>query len=198
MENPLMNALATAPYTAEDLLALPDEKRFELVDGDLVETNVSTLSSWVGGRTYRLIAGFVEDHGLGVVWPADCGLQCFADDPHRVRKPDTMFIDAKRYPLGQLSEGYLREVPDLVVEVLSPNDKAVDIDRKVGEYLDAGIRLVWVILPEAHTVRVHRGDGSGLWLKSDGELSGEDVIPGFRCRVADLFPVPVVAAVPGG
>ena len=192
-----MNALATAAYTLEDLLTLPDSKGFELVDGDLVETNESTLSSWVGGESYRRIANYVIDHGLGTVWPADCGLQCFAGDPNRVRKPDTMFIDAKRYSIGQLTDGYLRVVPDLVVEVLSPNDNAEDIERKVGEYLDAGIRLVWIISSEARTIRIHRRDGSGLWLKSDGELSGEDVIPGFRCRVADLFPVPIVTAAPG-
>lgn len=183
-----MNALATEACTPEDLLTMPDGKRFELVEGDLVETNVSTLSSWVGGRTFRLIANFAEDRGLGTAWPADCGLQCFADDPGRVRRPDVTFIGRDRYPIGKLSEGYLREVPDLVVEVISTNDSAKDVERKVGEYLDAGVRLLWVVSPEEQTVRVHRGDGSVAWLRRDGELLGEDVVPGFRCRVADLFP----------
>ena len=183
-----MNAMATASYTPEDLLAMPDGKRFELVEGDLVETNVSTLSSWVGGKTFRLVANFAEDRGLGTVWPADCGLQCFEDEPGRVRRPDVTFIGRDRYPAGRLSEGYLREVPDLVVEVISTNDSARDVERKVGEYLDAGVRLLWVVSPEEKTVRVHRGDGTVAWLRRDGDLSGEDVVPGFHCRVADLFP----------
>lgn len=183
-----MNAMATASYTPEDLLTMPDGKRFELVEGDLVETNASTLSSWVGGRTFRLIANFAEDRGLGTAWPADCGVQCFADDPGRVRRPDVTFIGRDRYPVGKLSVGYLREVPDLVVEVISTNDSYQDVERKVWEYLDAGVRLLWVVSPEEKTVRVHRGDGSVAWLRRDGELSGEGVVPGFRCRVADLFP----------
>lgn len=186
-----MNALATMPCTPEALLAMPDGKRFELVDGDLVETNVSTLSSWVGGETYRRIANFVIENALGTAWPADCGLQCFADNPGRVRKPDVMYIDAERYPIGRLSDGYLREVPDLVVEVISPNDIAEDVERKIEEYLNAGIRRVWVISPETKTIRIHRGDGTTTRLRRDAELLGEDIIPGFVCRVADLFPAEI-------
>ncbi len=183
-----MNALATAAYTPEDLLAMPDGKRFELVDGDLVETNESTLSSWVGGETFRRVANFAIDHAIGTAWPADCGLQCFVEDPGRVRKPDVMFIGRDRYPIGKLAEGYLREVPDLVVEVVSPNDLATEVDRKVAEYIEVGVRLIWVINPEARIVRVHRGDGSAAWLNEDQELSGEAVVPGFRCLVRDLLP----------
>src|SRR4051794_6682070 len=112
-----MSAVATPTYTPEDLLAMPDGKGFELVDGSLVETNVSTLSSWVGGRTYRLLASHVEAGGLGTAWPADNGLQCFPDDPGKVRRPDASFIGRDRYSLDRLSEGFLRIAPDLVVEV---------------------------------------------------------------------------------
>jgi Uma2 family endonuclease len=182
-----MNALPP-PVTPELLLAMPDGKRFELVDGDLVETHVSTLSSWVGGKTFRTLADFAEDRGLGTAWPADCGLQCFPDDPKRVRKPDVMYIGRERYPIGRLSEGFLREVPDLVVEVISANDLAADVERKIGEYLSAGVGLIWIIDPETRIVRIQRGDGSSSRLTHDRELSGEDVIPGFTCRVRDLFP----------
>lgn len=183
-----MNALATASYTPDDLLAMPDGKRFELVDGDLVETHMSELSGWVGGKTFRLLGNYAEDGGLGTVWPADTGLQCFPDDPNRVRKPDGMYICRERHPIGQCSTGYVRKVPDLVVEVISTHDLAADVERKVGEYLSAGVRLIWIIDPETRIVRVQRGDGSSTRLTREQELSGEDVIPGFACRVRDLFP----------
>jgi Uma2 family endonuclease len=78
--------------------------------------------------------------------------------------------------------------PDLAVEVVSPNDLAYDVESKVVEYLDANVALVWVIDPEARTVRIYRRDGSISWLREQGELSGEDVLPGFQCRVATIFP----------
>ena len=78
--------------------------------------------------------------------------------------------------------------PDLAVEVVSPNDLAYDVESKVVEYLDASVALVWVIDPEARTVRIYRRDGSISWLREHGELSGEEVLPGFQCRVAANFP----------
>lgn len=183
-----MNATATQAYTPGDLLAMPDGKDFELVDGNLVEKHVSTLSSWVGGRAFRLLANHVEAHDLGTAWPADNGLQCFPDAPGKVRKPDASFIGRDRYSPDQLSEGFLRIAPDFVVEVNSPNDLAYDVEQKVEEYLRAGVRLVWVIDPPTQTVRVHRADGTAARLRRDDELSGEDVVPGFRCLVRELFP----------
>jgi Uma2 family endonuclease len=91
-------------------------------------------------------------------------------------------------PEGPTSEGYIYIAPDLAAEVVSPNDLAYEVEAKVVEYLDAAVPLVWVIDPEARTVRIHRGDGSVSWLRENDELSGEDVIPGFRCPVAAIFP----------
>ncbi|HEX8203442.1 MAG TPA: Uma2 family endonuclease [Isosphaeraceae bacterium] len=186
-----MNAVATQQqYTPEDLLALPDEKDYELVDGNLVERNVSLLSSWVGGRLHIRLGAFVEDNDLGTVWPADNGFQCFPDAPGKVRKPDVSFIRRERFSTDDLIEGYLRIPPDLVVEVISPNDLAWEVEAKVDEYLRAGVRLVWIIDPHTRTVRIHRDDGTASRLRPEDEISGEDVIPGFRCAVRDLFPPP--------
>jgi hypothetical protein len=113
MRRRTMNAVATKPqYTPEELLALPDEKDYELVDGYLVERNVSSLSSWVGGRLHHRLSAFVEDDDLGTVWPADNGFQCFPDAPGKVARPT--FVHPPRAVLGdELSEGYLRIPPDL-------------------------------------------------------------------------------------
>jgi len=175
-------------YTPEDLLAMPNGKNYELVDGRLAERNLGAESSWIGGRIFLRLSLFCDEHQLGYVWPADNGYQCFAHAPKLVRRPDVSFIRAGRLPGGELPSGHVRISPDLVVEVVSPNDLASDLDEKVEDYQKAGVGLVWVIHPESGTASVYRGDGSVSRLHQDDELSGEEVIPGFRCRVRSLFP----------
>jgi Uma2 family endonuclease len=167
---------------------MPDRKNYELVDGHLVELNVRQLSSWVGSRLHYMVQGFLESHGLGWAWYADLGYACFPDSPQKVRKPDVSFVRNERLPEGPTSEGYMYIAPDLAVEVVSHNDLASEIEAKVVEYLDAGVRLVWVIDPETRTARVHRANGSVSWLREKDDLSGEDVLPGFQCRLGELFP----------
>ncbi len=189
-----MSTVVEQTYTPEDLLAMPDRKRYELVDGQLVERNMSALSSWVGGRLHRFIDIFAEERRLGWAWPADQGYTCFPDAPGKLRFPDVSFVSKSRMPEGPTSKGYIHVAPDLAVEVVSPNDLDYDVDRKVVEYLDAGVALVWVVKPDARTVLIYRRDGSISGLRDDGELSGEDVLPGFRCRVASIFPEKTVPA----
>ena len=86
-----------------------------------------------------------------------------------------------------MSEGHIGIAPDLAVEVVSPNDLAYEIDKKVEEYDTASVKLIWVVNPETKTVRVHRADGTVTVLREKDELDGENVVPGFRCRVGDLF-----------
>ena len=181
---------STAPkttFTPEDLLAMRDGERFELVDGQLVERNMGSESSWVAGRIFLLISTFVEQHRLGWTWPADNGYQCFPDEPNKVRKPDASFIARGRLPDGRPSLGFETVPPDLAVEVISPNDIFYEVDAKVEEYLRAGVQLVWVVNPEARTIAVHRPDGTVTKLREDDELTGETVLPGFRCGVRDVF-----------
>jgi Uma2 family endonuclease len=180
---------ATTPrFTAEDLAARPDAKGFELVRGELVERPMGTESSWIGALLISLLVQHCLRNRLGWVFESECGYQCFPDDPGGVRRPDASFVADGRLPGGRLPKGYLKIAPDLAVEVLSPHDLASEVDRKVQQYLAAGVRLVWVVSPETRSVRVHRGDGTISGLAGDQELTGEAVLPGFRCRVEDLFP----------
>jgi Uma2 family endonuclease len=183
-----MHIVAEKLQTPEDLLSMPDRKNYELVDGHLVERNVSQLSSWVGGRLYGALDAFVMDRELGWVWPADLGYECYPGAPNKVRKPDVSFIRIERMPEGPTSEGYAHIPPDLAVEVVPPNDLWHELETKVGEYLAAGVSLVWVIDPEVRTVYVHRRDGTVSRLRETDELSGEDIIPGFRCPLSSIFP----------
>ena len=175
-------------FTPEDLLTLPDSVSYELFDGRLVERGLGTVSSWVGGKLHRLLGDYVEAKTLGWVFPADASYQCFPDEPERVRKPDVSFIRFGRLPGEKLPEGHARIAPDFAVEVVSPNDLASELDRKVKEYLGAGVRLVWVIYPDTRSARIHRANGSIAEARENDELSGEDVVPGFRCTVRELLP----------
>jgi Uma2 family endonuclease len=184
-------------YTPEDLLSMPDGKNFELVDGRLVEQDMGAESSWIEGRLFSRLLWFCEEPRLGFVWPSSNGYQCFPHDPRRVRRPDVSFIRAGRLPGDELPKGHVRIAPDLAVEVVSPRDLAPELDEKLEDYRKAGVRLVWVVYPESRTVMVYRADGSVSRLHEEDVLSGEDVIPGFRCEVRLLFPPVAKADVPG-
>jgi Uma2 family endonuclease len=182
---------AVAPrtaYTIQEFLALPDHDLYELVDGELREINVSNLSSLVAARTHNRLMNHCEPRNLGPVFPCDAYYQCFVDLPRHGRKPDVSFIRRERLPDGWLADGFFTIAPDLAVEVLSPNDLAYEVDEKIREYLEASVQLVWIINPEQHLVTVHRADGTVAKLKEADILDGEQVVPGFSCRVGELFP----------
>src|SRR5262249_26416334 len=119
--------------------------------------------------------------------------------PGQVRRPDVSFIARDRLPSEEhWSDGYITIAPDLAVEVTSPTDEVYDLEEKIEEDLRAGVRLIWGIHPEVRAIQVIRADGTGLRVRSGGELSGEDVIPGFRCSVDALFPAARAAEADAG
>jgi Uma2 family endonuclease len=175
-------------YSVADFLTLPNATQFELVEGNLVERSVSVLASLVEGIIFGKVFSHCQTQDLALVWPGTNGIRCFPDDPNKVRRPDVSLVLKERFLPAFLKEGFLSIAPDLAVEVLSAHDLAYEIDEKVEEYLLAGIPLVWVIDPEARIVFIHRKDGSTTKLRAYDELTGEDIVPGFRCLVSDLFP----------
>ena len=182
-----MNTLTREPpYTAEDLPTLEDGHCYELVNGQLVEKPMGAEAGLVAAKVIFLLQLFVRDHGGGLVFTSDAGYQVFPDDPNRVRKPDVSFICRGRLPNDRAPRGHLRIRPDLVVEVVSPNDLAEEVMARVADYLRAEVRLLWVIYPGARLVQVYRPGAASLATAAD-ELRGEDVLPGFACRVEDLF-----------
>ena len=185
--------MPTAPvetrYTPEDLLAMSDQGRYELLDGQLVERNMGAESSLLAEELRRLLGNYVRPRMLGRIFGPDCGFQVFQSDPERVRFTDGAFIAQGRLPNDKAPKGHCRTVPDIAIEAVSPNDTASEVAEKVEEWLSAGVRLVWVIYPDVHQVLVHRGDGSATKLHPNDELAGEDVLPGFKCRVMEIFQV---------
>ena len=184
----MSTATTVTLYTPDDLLQMPDGDQYELVDGILVERKMSTLSSYVAGELHTNLNLYSREHRQGWAFPEGTGYQCFPGHPAKVRKPDTSYVRRERLTPEQVQAGgYLTVVPDVAAEVVSPNDLYYEVDVKVNEWLEAGVQLVWVINPDTRKVRVYRADGSDVTLRAHDELSGDDVIPGFKCRVGDLF-----------
>ena len=104
----------------------------------------------------------------------------------RTYVPDISYVAKARLP----SERHLHAAPDLAIEVLSPDQHMAHFLDKIQFYLLYGVRLVWVIDPPTRVVLVYRPDGTGARLRNGDELSGEDVVSGFHCRIIDLFPSP--------
>ena len=172
--------------TAEDLLHFHEPgKTAELVRGVLLVREPPSTSH--GERAARLtvrVGGFVERAGLGKIFAQDTGFK-IERDPDTVRAPDLAFVASDR--LAQIpQEGYAEVTPDLVAEILSPADRPGEVLEKVGQWLSAGARLVWVFDPIRRHARVYRADGTVAIVGPDDELDGEDVLPGFRSPLADI------------
>jgi Uma2 family endonuclease len=175
-------------FTLEQLLASDARGRFELIDGQLEQVNVSNLSVDVGAQLLALLVAFCKAHDLGRVFGADSYYQCFPEGERKARKPDVSFIANERLPPDWMEQSFFTIAPDLAVEVLSTNDTAYEIDRKIADYLSVGVRLIWEINPVERTVMIHRLDGTVQKLHDQDQLNGENVIPGFQCKVADFLP----------
>lgn len=175
-------------YTPEDLLKVSDRLMPELIDGQLVEReSMGQEADAVGGRLISFLNIYASTTLPGLVNAGQGGFQIFPDDPKKVRIPDVAFTKRERIPSGRAAKGHSRIAPDLAVEIISPRDLAVALRRKIRDFLDAGIPLVWVICPETRDVEVFRADGSGALRKEGETLDGEHILPGFSCPITALF-----------
>lgn len=185
-----MSIGATA-LTPDDLLAMPDGKSYELVDGELMELKRSQESSWISGVIHSALGKFGQRLGLGWAFPGGTGFVCFPDEPGRVRKPDASFVLRARQPGGPVREGYGTVCPDLVVEVVSPHDPMWEVESKVEDWLSAGVQVVWVVMPPTRSVQVYQrgvqGDFKIQRLTGDQELTLPELIPDLRLRVRECF-----------
>lgn len=179
---------ATLKATPADLLSAPESKALELVNGELVEKKVGVLAGVVEVIIAARLHGHCESTNGGHVISGGTGYRCFPDDPGKVRKPDVSFIRANRFEARFLQDGFMMIHPDLAVEVVSPNDLADEVAEKVEDYRSAQVPLIWVVYPEHRFIDVYRKDGSNTRLNADAEISGEGILPGFRCSVASFFP----------
>ena len=179
-------------YTPVDLLRLRGSpKRYELVDGKLEVLSVSYLSSFVATTICTLLREFVRANNLGWVASEGTSLQCFPQHPDRVRKPDVCFHRLDRLSREQaVTEGHLTVVPDLVVEVISPHDRAYRVTEKLDEWRGAGVPLVWLVYLNLQAVFAYHARGEVKELRNTDTLTGDPVLPGFAVPVSELFRLP--------
>ena len=183
-----MNPVVSEAIDVPDDVVVPwDRRGFELIDGRLKEKPMGMEASAVGACLLRLLGAHIASNSLGHVFNSECGYQIFADHPTRIRKPDGSFVARGKLPDEKPFRGHSKVPPDLAFEVVSPNDFAEEVNEKVVEFLGAGVRLMWVLYPSTRTVQVFRPVGGAALLAADDQLGGEDVVPGFACRVGDLF-----------
>jgi Uma2 family endonuclease len=179
--------MASQLLTAEELerLDIPD-KRTELVRGRLIVREPAGYQHGIiTARLTSRIDAHVAAHTLGVVLAAETGFK-IASNPDTVRAPDVGFIRAERVP-DPAPRGFAHLAPDLAVEVLSDGDRPGDVLAKISDWLRAGSRLVWVVDADRRVARVYRADGSVSLVASDETLDGEDVLPGFSCRLETVL-----------
>ncbi len=184
--------VATGVMTVEEFAQLhSDYWRYELIRGEVLRMPPA------GGR-HGLIAGEVAirvghallTSGAGKTFLADTGF-LLARDPDVLLAPDAAFIRADRLSKDVVKIGYLEIAPDIVLEVLSPNDRASDVMAKVSEYLRAGAQILWLVDPDRKTITVYRPGMQPEELSGSDELDGGEIIPELRIPLAEIFePLP--------
>jgi Uma2 family endonuclease len=180
-----MATTTRARATEADLRAQPEDgNKYELVDGEIRMSPGGTRHSAVGTRLLGRLLSFVQERRLGWVLGADAGFRLPGGN---VRSPDVSFVRAGRFPDGREPDDYADLAPDLVAEVVSPGDRPRHVLDKVGEYLEAGTRLVWVIDPRKRNAGVYRSTSEVREIGAADALDGEEVLPGFTCPLREIL-----------
>jgi Uma2 family endonuclease len=171
----------------EPTIALDPDKEYEIVDGVPEEKQMAgARHGRVGARLIIELGHYVVRHGLGVVYGPDTTFKMERNE----RLPDIAFVAAERIPENGDPEGSWNLAPDLAVEVISPNDIYTKIMNKVFDYLDEGVKQVWLVYPERKILTIYHSMTESETLTENDTLTCEELLPGFQCKVGDLFTLP--------
>lgn len=167
------------------------DRLFELRHGKVIELpRPKKPHGIVCTRVATQLQLYADRVGLGYVLSNDTGV-VLEEEPGTVVGPDVAnCTDANRFEDVEPQWVDVRTPPVLAVEVLSPTDRIGELNERIAEYLRAGVRVVWLVDPETKTVTVYRRNQHLQVVKADQELTGGEELPGFSCRVADLFRLP--------
>lgn len=173
-------------FTYEDYLHMPEDRRYELIDGDLLMTPApSPYHQIVCARIQEAIRHFVDERRLGVVLFAPCDVYF---SRHDVVQPDILYIAADR--IAMIKQNYIQGPPDLVVEILSPSDPTRDLEIKRKLYARYGVREYWIVDPDAKTIEVLYREGSD-WKSAQTFASGDrlasPLLQDFRLDLSGVF-----------
>jgi Uma2 family endonuclease len=172
--------------TAEQFAHWPDEGRCELVNGEIVHLSpAQPLHGLIEGRLGARLWNYADSERRGHVLTGEVGLWV-RRGPDTVRGADLVFISRERYARRSL-KGFLNVPPELVVEILSPDDRYGEVMEKLEEYLALGVDLVWIVDPERRYVLAYRSLLEVERFAEGDVLMDEEILPGFSLPVADLF-----------
>lgn len=183
-----LSAISERLMTVEEFMLRPEPANGaleELVDGKVITMPPPGAGHGIlCGRLAALLIQFVEARKLGWVASNDSGT-ILKHNPDNVRGPDVAFYSIERVPA--IPQGYFEVAPDLAVEVISPSDSASYVQKKVVQYLEAGVRLIWVVYPASRDVVVYHSLDRVQHLTEQQTLDGSTVLPGFSHPVKALF-----------
>jgi Uma2 family endonuclease len=173
-------------WTDEEMEALPkDGHKYELLEGELIMGPVHANHSVICARLVALLVDFVQKHRLGEVYDSSAG---FRLSEEVLLSPDISFVSkARSRKILVAPDKFLQGAPDLAVEVLSPSDRMQRIHRKLDHYFERGTRLVWLVNWRIEQVHLYTPDNIQALTRPTDILTGGDVLPGFKCRLAQIF-----------
>lgn len=175
-----------ALVTGEELLRRPDLEPCELVNGKIVPMTPTGADHGEAESNVALhLTLWARSGGHGKVMTGEVGIY-IRRNPDTVRAADALFISHER-SARRKSGGYLDVAPELVVEILAPDDRWVEVQAKLSDYFFAGVDRVWVIDPRTRKIFVHRSSGPGETLEMGQTLVDEELLPGFSLPVAEIF-----------
>jgi Uma2 family endonuclease len=169
--------------TEQEFMDLPkDGRKWELVDGEAQEVPTSFEHDAIIINLVMLMGTYAK--GKGFLTAGQAG---FRMTDRNIRCPDFSFTRRERIPGGKPPPTFGVVAPDLCVEVISPSESRDDMAQKAHEYFDSGAEQVWHLFPDAQTVTVYTATTDAKEYAAGDELSGGDLLPGFTCRVSELF-----------
>jgi Uma2 family endonuclease len=189
--------MSVAEATVErDVRGLDDEHLFEVINGQSVEMPpMSFHATKIASRLVRRAGTFADAAGLGEVVGETLFRLPLAEDSHRNRRPDAAFVSYERWPRDKpesMRDNAWDVVPDLAIEVVSPNDGAEELMDKLGEYFEAGVKQAWVVYPSRKVVQVYDSIHEIRGVAATGILDGGAILPGFQLPLRELFVFPTL------
>jgi Uma2 family endonuclease len=185
--NVLLAPEATKLITGKELFAMGDIGRCELIDGRIVPMSPTGIHhAYIEFNLGRILGNFVMERKLGWVGGGEAGIYIHRN-PDRVRGADVIFLSREKFPQGIPEDGFLEIAPDLIVEVMSPNDTWQEVREKIGEYFSVASTWVWIVEPDNRAVLVYRSPASFTEYVEGDVLRGEGVLEGFEISVSAIF-----------
>lgn len=174
----------TSGLTEDEFFDHPDCERYELVDGKMKERGMSYESAWISNKVAFAFTSFAEKSG-GQTCGDGAEFRCFGKEGRNIRKPDATYIRPGR--MVDIPRSACEVVPDILVEVVSPNDRVFDLHEKLKTYRAAAVPVVVVIYPDSRTAEIRHRE-SVTTIGEEETITFPDQMPGFELRLADVLP----------